>query len=366
MHTSRREFLAASALAAVSATTIGKSEKASAPMRILILGGTGFLGPHQVEYARARGHEITLFNRGKTAPDLFPNIEQLRGDRNDDLESLKGRRWDVVIDNSASIPRWVRQSAQLLKDSAERYLFVSSLSVFSDDSIIGMTESSPVGKLDDPTVEEITGATYGPLKVLCEKEAERAFPGRALVIRPGLIVGPGDRSDRFTYWPARIDRGGEVLSPGNPTDPVQIVDVRDLAGWMIDMLERRATGVYNATGPKAELSMAEMLYGIRAVTSAEVSFTWVPAEFLDEHKVRAWSDMPVWVPSTPETAGFSRFDCSKAFGAGLSFRPLAETALDTLNWFRALPAARKEKLRAGLPADREREVLEAWRTRSKA
>ena len=363
MKTSRREFLATTAVAAVSARSFGAPGKAPSPMRILILGGTGFLGPHQVEYARRRGHQVTLFNRGKTAPDLFPDIEQLRGDRNDDLEALKGRSWDVVIDNSASIPRWVRQSASLLSESAERYLFVSSLSVFSDDSIIGMTESSPVGKLEDPTVEEVTGATYGPLKALCEKEAETAFAGRSVVVRPGLIVGPGDRSDRFTYWPARIDRGGEVLAPGNPEDPVQIVDVRDLAGWMVDLLERRATGVYNATGPKAPLSMAEMLYGIRAVTTAEVSFTWVSPEFLDEHKVRAWSDMPVWVPSTPETAGFSRFDCSRAFAAGLTFRPLADTARDTLEWFRALPRERREKLRAGLTAEREREVLQAWHAR---
>ena len=363
MKTSRRGFLVTSAAAAVSMGFAGAPEKARDPMRILILGGTGFLGPHQVEYARRRGHKITLFNRGKTAPDLFPDLEQLHGDRDNDLESLKGRSWDVVIDNSASIPRWVRQSAQLLSGVAERYLFVSSLSVFSDNSIIGMTESAPVGKLDDPTVEKVTGETYGPLKALCEAEAEKAFPGRALVIRPGLIVGPRDRSDRFTYWPVRIDRGGEVMAPGSPTDPVQIIDVRDLAGWMIDMLEQRGTGVYNATGPKAPLSMSEMLYGIRAVTSAEVSFTWVPADFLEKQKVRPWSDMPVWVPSTPETAGFSRFDCNRAFAAGLSFRPLAVTARDTLDWFLTLPRERREQLRAGISPEREREVLQAWKTR---
>ncbi|UCF39426.1 MAG: SDR family oxidoreductase [Acidobacteriota bacterium] len=335
-------------------------------MRILILGGTGFIGPHQVRYALDRGHQLTLFNRGKTNPHLFPEVEKLRGDRNDDLESLRGGQWDVVIDNSASIPRWVRQSTELLRESAAHYIYVSSISVYSDNSIIGMDETAPVGTLDDPTVEEITGATFGPLKALCEQEARRVFGERCTVIRPGLIVGPGDRSDRFTYWPVRIDRGGEVLAPGNPTDPVQIIDARDLAQWMIRMAEGPTAGTFNATGPGSLLSMAEMLYGIRAVTSSEVSFTWVDAAFLSEHEVQPWADMPVWVPPTEGMEGFSRVDCSAALSQGLTFRPLAETSRDTIDWFKTLPEERRKDLRAGIDPAREVEVLRAWKARNQS
>jgi 2'-hydroxyisoflavone reductase len=361
----RREFIASSLLAGLTARVMGYGAvpKPAESLRILILGGTGFIGPHQVEYALRRGHQLTLFNRGRTNPELFPQVEQLRGDRNNDLESLEGRRWDAVVDNSASLPRWVRQSAELLRDAAGQYLFVSSLSVYSDNSIIGIDEAGPVGTLEDPTTEEITGHTFGPLKALCEREAEKAFPGRALVVRPGLIVGPGDRSDRFTYWPVRIDRGGDVLAPGAPSDPVQLIDARDLARWMIHLLERRHSGVFNATGPKSPLSMAEMLYGIRAVTSAEVSFTWVEADFLQEFDVRPWSHMPVWIPPRDGMEGFSRVDCGKAFSHGLTFRPLADTARDTLEWFKSLPAERRGSPRAGLPREREAEVLEAWNVR---
>lgn len=368
MKLTRRNFLVASTLTGseLLASSLPKAKETVRPLKILILGGTGFLGPAQVEYARSRSHELTLFNRGKTNPHLFPNIEQLRGDRNDDLEALEGRRWDVVIDNSASIPRWVQQSAQLLKGSVKHYLFVSSLSVYSDNSVPGMDESGTVGKLDDPSVEEITGQTYGPLKALCEEEARRAFPEDHTVVRPGLIVGPRDGSDRFTYWPVRIDRGGEVMGPGDPTDPVQFIDVRDLASWMIHMVERRVGGTYNATGPIRPLSIAEMLYGIRAVTSVDVFFTWVPASFLEEQQVRPWSDMPVWIPPTGEMRGFSRFDCKKALAQGLSFRPLADTARDTLNWFKGLPEERRSHLRSGLKQEREVEVLSLWHARQKA
>lgn len=365
----RREFIAASLVAggvsalpsALSqATTTQPAREASKPIRILILGGTGFIGPYQVRYALSRGHEVTLFNRGKTNPELFPNVEQLRGDRDNDLESLKRRRWDAVIDNSASLPRWVRQSAGLLKDAASTYLFVSSISVYSDNSIVGMDESAPVGVLADTTVEEITGETYGPLKALCEKEAQAAFPEGAIIVRPGLIVGPGDRSDRFTYWPVRVDRGGEILAPGSPEDPVQIIDARDLAEWMIRMVEERASGVYNATGPIRPMLMAEMLYGIRAVTAGDCSFTWVNADFLAQHKVEAWSDMPTWVPPTDGMEGFSRVDCSRALAKGLRFRPLADTARETLEWFKELPAERQAKLRSGIDPEREAQVLAAW------
>jgi 2'-hydroxyisoflavone reductase len=361
----RRRFLEASLAGTLTATQLSAaSEPAPRPMRILILGGTGFLGPAQVRYALQRGHAVTLFNRGRTNPALFPEVEKLQGDRNGDLEALKGRDWDAVIDNPASLPRWVRQSAQLLKDAAQTYCLVSSISVYSDNSVVGMDESGPVGTLDSPDTEEITGETYGPLKALCEREAERAFPGRALIIRPGLIVGPGDPSDRFTYWPVRVHAGGEVLAPGDPADPVQFIDVRDLGEWMIRMVEQQASGTFNATGPASRLSIAEMLYGIRAVTPAPVAFTWVHADFLAEQQVQPWSHLPVWVPPRNGMEGFSTVNCSRAIARGLSFRPLADTARDTLEWFQALPDQRRSSMRAGLPRQREAEVLARWHART--
>jgi 2'-hydroxyisoflavone reductase len=326
-------------------------------MRILILGGTGFIGPHEVRYAQSRGHTLTLFNRGQTNSHLFPGVEKLRGDRNDDLSALEGREWDAVIDNAASIPRWVRQSAQLLQDAAQQYLFVSTISVYSDNSIVNMDESGPLATIEDETVEQVTGETYGPLKALCEQEARNAFGDRATIVRPGLIVGPGDPTDRFTYWPVRVDRGGDVLAPGDPTDPVQVVDARDLTQWMVRTLEETHRGTFNATGPASPLSIAEALYGIRAVTTANVSFKWADAQFLAEHEVRPWRDMPLWIPPTDGMQGFSRVNCQKAIEAGLTFRPLADTALDTLEWYKGEEGGRE--LRWGISAEREREVLHA-------
>ncbi len=366
MPTSRRDFLRLSTGRGTSLGSIAplpNIPRADAQLRILVLGGTSFLGVHQVNYALARGHRVTLFNRGRTNTDLFSEVEKLRGDRNDDLTALEGREWDVVIDNSASVPRWVRQSAELLKHSANQYIYVSSLSVIADNSIVGADESIPVAQLEDPTVEQITGQTYGGMKALCEKMAQDAFGDRATVVRPGLIVGPMDVSDRFTYWPVRIDRGGEVIAPGDPTDSVQIVDGRDLGGWMIRVAEENHTGVYNATGPAWTMSIAEMLYGIRAVTNANVTFAWIDADFLQEHEVRPWRHMPTWIPPREGMEGFSRVDCSKAIAHGLTFRPLAETALDTLRWWKTLPDERRQNPRAGLPAAKEAEVLAAWHNR---
>ncbi len=369
MAKTRREFLQLSA-AAGGALSLGMFrdawadqgpvERAEDPMSILILGGTTFIGPHQVEYAMKRGHTVTLFNRGRTNPEMFPDVEKLRGDRNDDLEALKGRRWDAVIDNSASIPRWVRLSADLLKDSCDIYLYTSSLSAYAEFSKIGIVETDPLATLDDPTVEEITGATYGGLKALCEQEAEKAFPGRALVVRPGLIVGPLDPSDRFTYWPVRIDRGGEVMAPCYPMDPVEYVDARDLAGWYIRMLEKRETGVFNCLGPQSTLSIAELLYGIRGTVSNDISFTWMPADFLSEQEVYAWRHMTVWVPPRDGMEGFGMVSRQKAIEHGLTYRPLAVTARETLDWWNTLPGERRAEPRAGLSAEREREVLDAW------
>ncbi len=355
--------LAPGAFARAAAGSVSAVGKAESPLRILVLGGTSFLGVHQVEYALERGHTVTLFNRGRTNPELFPDVEKLVGDRNDDLTALEGGEWDVVIDNSASIPRWVRQSAQLLKDSAGLYMFTSSISAFADFTTAGMDESAPVGVLEDPTVEEITGETYGPMKAACEQEAENAFPGRATIVRPGLIVGPWDPTDRFTYWPVRIDRAGEIMAPGDGTDPVQIVDGRDLGAWMIRLAEGGRTGIYNATGPASRMTISEMLEGIRGATGSDATFTWVDAEFLEEHEVQPWMQMTVWVPSTGEFAGLAQVNCEKAIAAGLAFRPLADTARDTLAWWKTLPAERREEPRAGCPPELEAEVLTAWHAR---
>ena len=386
MSTNRRTFLKLSALASggmglgfmsgasdllAAGTSIGKAVK---PLRILILGGTGFTGPFQVNYALSRGHKVTVFNRGKTHPGELPKeAEQLIGDRNGQLDALKGRQWDVVIDIPTTLPVWVRDAAQILKGNVERYVFISTISVYSDNSKPGMDESGPLAKYEGADAMKETQATllasryglYGPLKVLSEQEAEKWFPGKALIIRPGLIVGPGDESDRFTYWPVRLDRGGEVLAPGAPTDPVQFIDARDLAEWTIRMVEQSTTGIFNATGPRSKLGIGEMLDGIRKATTSESRFTWVDADFLAAQKVRAWSDMPVWVPPRGGSAGFADISIAKALAKGLTFRPIPDTAKATLEWFRKQPKERQAKLKSGLTPERETEVLAAWHAQKK-
>lgn len=330
-------------------------------LRILILGGTGFIGPHQVRYAQERGHALTLFNRGRTNPGLFPGVEKLRGDRNGDLASLEGRRWDVVIDNSASNHEWVRLSAGLLRDAVERYIYVSSLSAYADMSPIGIDVDAPTFTYETAGASPGTDAAelpYGLRKALSEREARAALGDRATIVRPGLIVGPRDPTDRFTYWPVRIHRGGEVLAPGTPDDPSQIIDARDLAAWMIRLAENDTAGTFNAVQPSRPF--AELLYGIRAVTTEPATFTWVDGDFLAAQEVRAWADMPVWVPPDGDSAGFARFDVHRAVEAGLTFRPLAETARDTLEWHFTRPEQEQEALRAGLSPEREAEVLAAW------
>ncbi len=339
------------------------------PMRILILGGTGFIGPHQVRYAVSRGHKVTVFNRGKTNRGELPEaVEQLVGDRNGQLDALKGREWDVVIDNPAMLPSWVRDAAEILHGNVEQYVFISTLSVYADVSKPGVDEDGVLERYSGAdamkeTMESLRASQfklYGPLKVLAEQETEKWFPGKTLIIRPGLIVGPGDETDRFTYWPVRIARGGEVLAPAEPADPVQFIDVRDLAEWTVRMVERRATGTFNATGPQSSLPIGDMMNGIKKALQADANFTWVPADFLEKQKVAPWSDMPVWLPPRGETAGFARIDVRRAVAAGLTFRPLEFTARDTLAWFKSLPAERQAKLKAGLTPEREAAVLAAW------
>lgn len=327
-------------------------------MKILILGGTKFLGRHLVDAALAVGHEVTLFNRGKTNPTLFPNVETIIGDRGQNLEELSGREWDAVIDVAGYLPRIVRLSAQMLTQSGRvgRYVYISSISAYAGFSKIGINESDPVGKLQDESVEEITDETYGPLKALCEKTVQDLYGDRALIIRPGLIVGPYDPTDRFTYWPMRVKRGGDMITPEKPSAPIQIIDVRDLSGFIIKQMEENASGIYNATGPDYELSMGAMLDACKRVTGSVAAFHWASVEFLKEHKVEPWSDMPVWIPeSEPDMEGFSRVDVSKAINAGLKFRALEETIRDTIAWAEQRPE--DHEWRAGLNPDKEQILL---------
>ncbi len=371
MKTTRRQFIKVTAATSAAFALAPRSpkvlaEKSVKPLRILILGGTGFTGPYQVRYALSRGHKVTTFNRGKTHPGELPKeVEQLIGDRNGQLDALRNRQWDVAIDNPTTLPAWVRDAAQILKGNVERYVFISTISVYADTGQ-GVDETAPLAKYDGPdpykeTIEAVKASgykTYGPLKALSEKEAEKWFPGKALIVRPGLIVGPRDETDRFTYWPVRIDRGGEVLAPGKPSDPVQFIDARDLAEWTIRMAENRETGIYNATGPAKPLEMGQMLDEIKSALGSNASFTWAPADFLQQQKVAAWSDMPVWAG---DELGLARTKINRALAKGLTFRPLAETSRDTLTWFKSLPQERQSKLRAGLTPERETEALAAWK-----
>ena len=373
MKRTRRDFIKLSAatggaLAFGTRSTTLLAEKSVKPLRILILGGTGFTGPYQVRYALTRGHKVTTFNRGKTHPGELPNeVEQLVGDRNGQLDALKNRQWDMVIDNPTTLPKWVRDAAQILKGNVERYVFISTISVYGEVKT-GPDEDTPTEKYEgtDPYKETLEAMkaggykTYGPLKTLSEKEAEKWFPGKTLIIRPGLIVGPRDQTDRFTYWPVRIDRGGEVLAPGSPNDPVQFIDARDLAEWTIRMAENRETGIYNATGPAKALDIGGMLDGIKAALKSDATFTWVTEDFLTQQKVEPWSDMPVW---TGKDSGVARAKIDRALSKGLTFRPFAETARDTLAWFKSQPQERQGKLRAGLTSEREADVLTVWHSK---
>jgi 2'-hydroxyisoflavone reductase len=321
-------------------------------VKILFLGGTQFVGLHMVEAALARGHEVTLFNRGNTNPDLFPEVEKLRGDRDGGLAALKGRKWDAVIDVNGYVPRIVKASAELLAAAVDRYIFISTLAVYSDWETPDQDESAPLAQLVDETVEQITGETYGGLKVLCEQAAEAALPGRVLNIRPGYIVGPHDHTDRLTYWLRRIDQGGEMLAPGDPANRVQMVDGRDLAAWTILMTERRETGAYNMTGPDYPLTWGKLFETAKVTRGSDVTLTWVSEAFLNEQGVGR-NDLPLWAPIARAASGTRKVD--KAIAAGLTYRPLAETINDTLVWDAAYGSPS-----AGLKPERELELLNAW------
>ncbi len=368
MNTTRRDFLKV-ALAAGGGLYLGawgcspdEGGGTPDPLRILILGGTGFIGPHQVEYALGRGHTVTLFNRGRTNPELFPEVERLVGDRNDNLEALRGREWDVVIDNPATNPDWVRLSADVLRDSVKQYLFISTLSVYADDGVVDQDESGVVAEYDEEAGEAVTGSGYGGQKVLCERAAEEVFPGRTTVVRPGLITGPGDPTMRFPYWPVRVARGGEVLVPGEYEDPVQWIDARDLAVFTLSLCERSVMGIFNVCSPP--YPMGRMLEEIRGGLEVEATFTWATEDFLREQEVMGeLSGLGSTTVRMPGLEGYNQYNVDKAVAEGLTFRPVGVTARDTVDWYQATPEEERPRGRV-LSPEREAEVLRAWHARA--
>ena len=342
-------------------------------MKLLVLGGTIFLGRHVVEAALARDHEVTIFTRGRHNPDLFRNVERLRGDRDTgDLRPLAGREWDAVVDTSAYVPRAARDAARALVESARHYTFVSSISVYGDFSRPGYDESAPVGTLADRSVEEVTGETYGPLKALCERAVEEVLPGRAAHVRAGLIVGPHDPTNRFTYWVTRIAEGGVVLAPEPRHQPTQLVDVRDLAEWIVTLGEERTAGVFNATGPELATTLEGVLEGVRHALGSDARFEWVSEEFTRRAGLEPYQELPLWVGAgEPQWAAFQTADIRRALAAGLRFRPLGETARDTLAWAREGEAPGAKDVGVAMPAagitrERERRLLHEWLTRRAA
>lgn len=398
MPNTRREFLqatlAAGAAAAFAPGLIRAARADARPgdgqsrsgLRILILGGTGFLGPETVDAARARGHTVTLFNRGKTerlkGGNMFPEggVEQLHGNRDpekraDDadeasprgLDALKGREWDVVIDNSGYYPRMVRASAELLAPAAKQYIFISSVSAYAKNDIPGQDESAPVATVADPTVETMGASfeNYGGFKAMCENVTRDVFKDRATIVRPGYIVGPGDPTDRFTYWPVRADRGGEMIAPGSPEDPIQVIDVRDLAAFLVRLAESRAGGTFTAVGPEKPLRWGDVVAACVDASSSKPSLAWIPGDFITEHAGPEGGGFPIWVPPTGEYAGFHRWKNDKARAAGLTFRAVSDTVKDTLAWHKTRPAERQAKLRAGPSEEEEAALLAKWKAREK-
>jgi 2'-hydroxyisoflavone reductase len=338
------------------------------PLRLLVLGGTGLIGPHQVRYALSRGHQVTIFNRGRTKPGIFGDqVEQLLGDRKNNLESIKaeiakGRTWDAVLDNPATLPQWVRDAAELLKPASQRYLFVSTVSVYADNTKINQDESGPLMTTTEPNATKITGENYGALKALAEEEARKAFGKNAIIVRPGLIVGPGDDTRRFLYWPLRLRKGGEILAPGNGKDPVQYIDARDLAEWSVRLVERENTGgTYNAIGPAKMQTMGNLMGAMQKAVSKSSKIIWVPTEFVLENKISPWGDMPLWIPGEGERAGFHRRQNQRALRQGLTFRSPADIAKGCLEWFDGLSPEEQKAAQGGLSYEREKEVLALWK-----
>jgi len=367
MTMNRRRFIGASAsvagLSVIPGFSSADSGQAAKGLKILFLGGTGFLGPHTVRYALERGHEVTLFNRGKTNSEMFPELETIIGNRdpdiNDGLSGLRDRQWDAVIDTSGYIPRIVGASSRLLAENVGHYLFVSTICQYDNwaEGDKHRTEEQPRATLVDPETEDV-GTHYCALKGYCELAAEDEMPERVTQIRPGLIVGPGDKTDRFTYWVARADRGGEMLAPGKPSDLTQYIDVRDLGMFMVHCLEKKLTETYNLV--RQPMPMGEVLESCVRVSDKGTTLTWVPADVLTKHTLRPWQELPMWADSESPLSGSLTWSSAKALGAGLTIRPIDETVKDTLDWFERLPEKRRATLRAGISAAKEKEVLAAW------
>lgn len=347
---------------AASAWMGGGALAKSKPLRILILGGTGFIGPHFVRTLRDRGHVLTLFNRGKRNPGLFPDVETLIGDRNGPIDALRNRDWDVVIDDSGYLPKQVRLTTQLLEGRVPYYLFISSISAYADFKSTSIDENYPLAKLANPDSENIA-EDYGALKAACEQIVIDAYGKHSAIVRPTYIVGPGDHTDRFTYWPVRVSRGGEMLAPGSAGDPVQFIDVRDLADFVRVCVEARVAGRYNACNPPRSVTMGELLDTSKRISGADTTFVWVSPEFLDAQKLLDSNEIPIWAPAHGDWAGFSQVSCARAVARGLRFRDLSTTVTDTLTWHAQRPAE-QQHLRAGLAPQREAELLKLWKAQS--
>lgn len=366
----RRQFVAATlagaGLTAIPSLLNAAVGPADRQLNILILGGTGFLGPHTVNYALERGHEVTLFNRGKTNSNLFPDLETIIGDRDPavgaGLSGLENRQWDAVIDNSGFVPRITGASSQLLADNVEQYVFVSTICQYANwiEGGIDGTEETPRDILADPTTEDV-GTHYCALKAYCEMAVEEAMQDRVTQIRPGLIVGPRDGTDRFTYWPVRIHRGGDVLAPGKPVDLTQYIDVRDLSAFMVHCVEQKLTENYNLVRPP--MPWGEFLHACVSEIDSDARLVWTSAEFLAKHDVQGWRDVHMWADSDSPGAGAFLWSSQKAIHAGLTIRPVEETVRDTLDWFNEQAEERQATLRSGMSREKELEVLAAWRAR---
>jgi len=358
----RRDALKLSAAVAAGLMLSPLRAAQSKPLRVLILGGTGFIGPHFVEVLRGAGHTLTLLNRGRRNPKLFPDVETLIGDRNGQMDAIKGRDWDVVIDNSGYTLKQVKLSTDILKGHAQNYIYISSISAYADLTPPGIDEDYKLATLADPNVEEITDTSYGGLKAICEKTVEQAFGARATIIRPSYIVGPGDPTDRFTYWPVRVAKGGEMLAPGSASDPIQFIDVRDLADFVRTCVEQRIGGRYNACNPPGAVTMGDVLDTSKRVSGANTKFVWAPTEFLEKHKALEGLEVPIWAPPVGELAGAGLVSSARGVAKGLRFRTLETTVRDTLAWHKTRPAQEQQKLRAGFSPEREAELLKALRT----
>ena len=334
------------------------------PLRILILGGTGFLGPATIEAALARGHKVTMFNRGRTRPDLFPGVARLHGDRDpkkgEGLKALETGEWDVVIDNSGYYPRMVGASAELLAKRCKQYIYISSISAYKEPNPVNGEETAPLATMPDPTLETMgkNYEYYGALKALCEQAAEKAMPGRVTVVRPGYIVGPDDPTGRFTYWPVRFDKGGEIAVPGTPSDPIQIIDGRDLGAWLVRLAEDHTMGAFNACGPATPLTWGRVIEACQKATSAKSSVEWLPTAFIAKQE---GLDFPIWAPCEGETKGFHTWSNAKAVKAGLQFRSVEATVKDTLAWFKTQEKAEKGRNKlAGPSVEVESKALSTW------